>query len=1024
LRRVTTRGKLLQTATLPGYLPMTLSTLHRWGIMLIGMALLCHGALSRGAEPKAAPRYIVDILGDSASQPQKKLPSRVVIAVIQTRDGYLWLGTLNGLVRFDGDKFTTFSESNTPGLGNNLVVYLFEDSRGWLWVGTGDGGVSLIRAGRVDSLPIQRGNGGARLMSACEDDSGAVWLYLADGQLWRYADGQMERSLIGGGYPSLCRSVIAESNGPVWAGTDWEQIGVGGPTNVTTPRVMAGKLDFLLASRGGGYWRLADNRIEKWLTNKMERSYGFYPWANAANVRVTSACEDLEGNLVVGVLNDGVYWFDGQANAEHLFPENGLSHAGVLSVCVDREGSLWVGTDGGGLNRVKPRVGALISGSRSVQSACEDGQGGIWVGFADSGVMHTKDGVERTYGWEDGLSPNTLSVFADKSGQLWVGTRAPAGLSRFQDGRFTVVPETDGLEVYAIFQSRLGALWLGTPVGLIRRDGQSWRMFSERDGLSEGAVKAIAEDSAGNLCVGTAGGGLNWLEDGKITAIRKGPEALPGDNVTSLLIDRDGVLWVGTGSGLARFKNGRWSQFTTANGLTSDSITYLVEDTQGFLWAGSNLGLMRLQKNSLDDVAEGRSKLIACRSYDETDGLPSAECTSGSQPAAIRTKSGQLWFPTIRGLVGIDPTELKRNTNPPPVIIESVLVDGCRQLTNGIRAPLPDEIVVPAEAERLEFHFTSLNLAAPERALFRYQLEGHESSLSEPGASREARFSNLPPGEFRFHVMAANEDGLWNEAGCAIRVIVLPPFWRTWWFISSSTLALLGVVVGTVYWFSTQKFKRQLALMRQKEALERERSRIARDLHDQLGANLTRVSLLGELVESDKDEPVEVEAHARQISKTAAETANALDEIVWAANPSNDTMEGLVNYLCKYAHEFLTTAGMSCRLDVPAQVPPTPIAPDARHSIFLVAKEALNNVAKHAGASNVRFQIKVDPGRFMVEIEDDGRGPGGAATAANRGRNGLRNMRRRMEDVGGTFSIKPASKHGTVVRLTAPLDGN
>jgi signal transduction histidine kinase len=201
-------------------------------------------------------------------------------------------------------------------------------------------------------------------------------------------------------------------------------------------------------------------------------------------------------------------------------------------------------------------------------------------------------------------------------------------------------------------------------------------------------------------------------------------------------------------------------------------------------------------------------------------------------------------------------------------------------------------------------------------------------------------------------------------------------------------------------------------------------ARIARDLHDQLGANLTRVSLLGELVETDKEEPAEVEAHARQICRTAVETAHALDEIVWAANPSNDTLEGLVNYLCKYAQDFLTTAGVRCRLDVPAHVAALPIAPDARHTIFLVAKEALNNVAKHAHASSVHLHIGVDTKQFVVEITDDGRGPSGATTAEKRGRNGLRNMRRRMEDAGGSFIIEPAKPKGTRVRLTAPLEKN
>jgi len=610
---------------------------------------------------------------------------------------------------------------------------------------------------------------------------------------------------------------------------------------------------------------------------------------------------------------------------------------------------------------------------------------------------------------------------SDSTSNVWVSTRAPGALHVFQDGKFAPLRETIGHEIQAMYQDAKGNYWLGTPNGLILWNQQTWRLFTTENGLSSPNVLSVAEDTAGDIWIGTAGEGLNQIDGGGVRVFRKSADGLPGDTVTCLLTETNGTLWVGTGSGLARLKENHWTQFTSREGLVSDSISYLLDDGEGGLWVGSNLGLMRLMKQSLSDYAEGRAEAIVCRSYDEADGLPSGECTSGSQPAAIRSRSGKLWFPTIGGLVGIEPKELRPNTNPPPVMIEAVLIDGEPQLTNGLRAELPSEIVVGAEAERLEFHFASLNLAAPQRAVFRYQMEGLESSLSEPRDSRSAPYTRMPPGEYRFHVIAANEDGVWNTVGKAITVRVLPPFWRKWWFLTGSGLLLLGIVVGMVYWFSTQKLQRQLAALRQKEALERERARIARDLHDQLGANLTRVSLLGELVETDKDEPAEVEAHARQISRTAAETAHALDEIVWAANPSNDTVEGLVNYLCKYAQEFLATAGVRCRLDVPANVAARTIAPDARHSIFLVAKEALNNVAKHAAASSVHLRVAVEPHRFIVEITDDGRGPKGAKTAEQRGRNGLRNMRRRMEDAGGSFSIEAASPKGTCVRLTAPL---
>jgi len=287
-----------------------------------------------------------------------------------------------------------------------------------------------------------------------------------------------------------------------------------------------------------------------------------------------------------------------------------------------------------------------------------------------------------------------------------------------------------------------------------------------------------------------------------------------------------------------------------------------------------------------------------------------------------------------------------------------------------------------------------------------------------------ARYGKLPPGRYRFQVSACNEDGVWNKQGASLALVVQPPFWRTWWFLTLLAALLFGSVVAVVHYLSTQRLQRQLEGMRQKEALEKERARIARDIHDQLGASLTQVSLLGEMVEIDKDAPDEVATHARQITQTARETSRALDEIVWTVNPSNDTLDGLVNYVCKNAQEYLATAGLRYRLDVPDPLPATPISPEMRHNVFLAAREAITNVVRHAQATAVWVRLKLDPGSFTLEIQDDGRGLGGMDPHRAAARNGLKNMRKRMEDVGGSFTLTAAPERGAVVRLTAPLSRN
>ncbi len=406
-----------------------------------------------------------------------------------------------------------------------------------------------------------------------------------------------------------------------------------------------------------------------------------------------------------------------------------------------------------------------------------------------------------------------------------------------------VLPEPLDRKVSAIFQDRAGRLWLGTQGGLLRLD--DLKLFTTQDGLSANDVRAIVEDREGSLWVGTEGGGLNRLRDGRFTCFTK-TNGLPGNSISAVELDSEGVLWVGTSGGLARFHDGKWTRYSKKEGLASNSLGYLLEDGHGYLWIGSNAGLMRLKKEELNRFAEDNSALISCRVYGEPDGLPATECTSGSQPGALRSQDGTLWFPTIQGLASLNPSRLNLNTNPPPVVIEFVFIDGQMQNVDTLRAAPPQTVTVPASKESLEIRYASLNLAAPDKGRFKYRLEGHETTWKErPGNVREAPYTKLPPGRYRFQVTACNEDDVWNPVGASLEITVQPPFWRTWWFLSLATVGLLGLIVGSVHYVSTQRLQRQLAVLRQKQALENERARIARDIHDQVGASLTQLSLLG-----------------------------------------------------------------------------------------------------------------------------------------------------------------------------------
>jgi ligand-binding sensor domain-containing protein/signal transduction histidine kinase len=1002
---------------------------HRWQLQftpLLCAVFLAVAAAGRAADAAGSP-FVVDSWNNKEGLPQSS-----VISIIQTRDGYLWLGTLNGLVRFDGSRFAIFDENNTPGLGSGRIVRLFEDSHTNLWVGTDTAGVAMIQNGHVKNFEIGRSGHEGRLTSICEDSNGAVWLYTADAHLGRYQNGKMDVLDFHIPAPAISRMIAAEKNGPIWI-AEYEAGGKSGllsfqPANFNPPTmaidqtVATRQPDFILAGQRGGIWRLVDGRVRKWNWNSSqpEKDFGPYLWGNSP---VTSACEDADGNLIVGTGGAGVFWYEPDGKCRQISKAQGLSSDFVLSLCMDRGGNLWVGTDGGGLNRIKRKIFNTPDAEHpfTAQSISEDANGGIWAAFNAHGVTFWNTNSAQNFAV--GVGSNAWSVLVERNQQIWAGTRFE-GLFQFETDHFVPVSGAEilGPQIFALFEDRAGQLWVGTQTGLANWDGHRWKRFTTRDGLSGNIVRAIAEDAGGNLWVGTENQGLNSFQDGKFISYQASDNGLPGNDISCLCADTNGVLWVGTsGHGLARFQNGKWTRYSTDNGLASNFICYLLEDAAGDLWLGSNMGLMRISKKSLDDFADGTANYLSCRTFTETDGLPTRECTGGSQPAALRASDGRLWFPTTKGVVSVNPAELKPNLQPPLVMIESVKVDGREQKTNALSSAWTQAVVIPPGHEQLEIDYTALNFSAPDAVRFKYRLEGRDTAWTEARAERVANYSNLSPGHYQFHVVAFNEDGVPSKPGGVLDITVQPQFWQTWWFHAAGILFLGGVIIGIVRYISTQKLKRQVQLHKQHEELEHERARIARDLHDQLGANLTQVALLGEMAQEDKHLPGEIELHAQQISHTARETTRALDEIVWAVNPANDTIEGLANYACKYAQEYLALAGLRYRAEVPTHLPAKEIPPEVRHNVFLAFKESVNNVVKHAHASEAWIRLRLSPEKFILEIEDNGRGLDGMDPKAAQMRNGLRNMRKRMADIGGEFSISPAATGGTIVRLTVPM---
>jgi signal transduction histidine kinase len=437
-------------------------------------------------------------------------------------------------------------------------------------------------------------------------------------------------------------------------------------------------------------------------------------------------------------------------------------------------------------------------------------------------------------------------------------------------------------------------------------------------------------------------------------------------------------------------------------------------------------GILRANEKDLNRCADGRQTGVLFLTYGISDGMPTLECSEGLQSAGGKTSDGRLWFPTAKGLVAVDPASVNTNLLPPPVCIEEMQVDNLIFADGNPVRPLK----VPPGLHRIEFEYTGLSFVAPEKVRFKSRLNPLDTEWVDVGTKRVATYNYIPPGNYSFQVTACNNDGVWNTTGASLKFEVLPYFWQTVWFrVFSGLLTVLAA--GGVVWFDTRRrMRRRLERAERQRDIERERSRIARDIHDDLGASLTRIAMLSQFDRGDLQSPESMAKNLARIFATARELTRAMDEIVWAVNPRHDRLDSLASYLSRFANEYLSAAEIRCRLDLPLHLPTLRVTAEIRHNLFLAFKEALHNVVKHATAIEVRVEFKLEAAQLALQVADDGRGfditmPGDGHAAAARiaCRNGLANMQRRLAEIGGVCEICSEPGRGTTVTFIVPLRG-
>ncbi len=707
----------------------------------------------------------------------------------------------------------------------------------------------------------------------------------------------------------------------------------------------------------------------------------------------------------------------------------------LTAVYGDREGNLWLGTTRNGLFRARRQpVTAYTKAqgllAREVYPILEDRAGTIWIGGIAEGLFRFQHGVFSQLPGPFSAASLISSLYEDRAGQVWAG-----GRQRFVDGRLArglpaeVLPPEMGF-CWTMYEDQEGAFWFGAEHGVVRYKDGVRTHFTTKDGLAGDDTKVILGDVAGGLWLGSYGG-LTHFRDGRFTAWTE-RDGLPGNTVRALRQDSDGALWIGTyDSGLGRFKDGRFTRYTTKEGLFDNGVFQILEDDFGWVWMSCNRGIYRVHKQELNDFAEGKISTVTSVSFGKSDGMDNVECNGGRWPAGIKARDGRLWFPTMGGVAVIDPATVKANTQPPPIVIEGMTIDNksvaVDRWESAIRNPLQERaaIEIGPQQSNFDIQYTALSFINAENIRFKYKLEGLDQDWIEAGTRRTAYFSHVAPGSYTFKVIAANSDGIWNTEGRSLRVTVLPPFYRTWWFLTLATLLVGGAVFG-VYEYRVGQLKQRQAAQQTFagqliESQEYERQRLAAELHDSLGQHLLVIKNRAAMGEQATSDQTPARKQFDEISESATQALSEVRAISHNLRPVNLERLGLTAVLEEMIARVTQSSLEVGGLQFSADLEPLDgwLSKAAEINLFRILQESINNILKHAQATKAYLEIWREGDELRVTVRDNGRGYD-VATTPQRGL-GLTSISERVRILGGTQTVTTAPGAGTMIELRIPL---
>lgn len=948
------------------------------------------------------------------------LPQNSVNDIIQTRDGYLWIATWGGLVRFDGLKFTVFNRSTYPEMISDRVLHLFEDSASRLWIATEYGLIHKFK----DKFTLHSSKNGlpnTAIDFIGEDDKGNILLvninlelFYLNGDSWVRDENTTEVFSEKPFFQILNGVLIAVDQHHILKKTNsgWE-------TYFTFPEPLESRVTSFLQDQAGNLWIGTNGSGLFRLTNQDFESIAT-PLGNLSGF-ISALFEDSSGNIW-SLTQDGVNIFQREEHTGILTTGLWFSENRAKNIIEDNEGTIWIGTETSGLHKVRPAVFKVYDKEQGIRidnllSVSLTPQNSILFGTNCDGVYEYKNENIYRRPESDQLTNSCVwAVHQDEHENLWV---ASSGLYVFRSNgshyRYTQNDGLSGLDIRVIYPDAENTFWIGSSEGLDYFDGQKFTSTSNQNELSDNDVRVVHRDRNNNLWVGTVNG-LNKIVDGAVTTFTAIP-GLASHYFRAIYEDRDGNLWFGTyGGGIVLLKDSEFTVITQEDGLFDNIVSHLVEDVNGYLWMGSNRGISRVKKSMLLDFAAGIIPTVSSTYYGAEQGLINPETNGGFQPALAQNAEGLIFFPTVAGLAVVDPADVQPNNQVPPVYIEGINM-------NNTSFQASDSVAANWRVDLLEIDYTALSFIDPKLINFRYKLENYDQNWVEAGNRRAAFYTGLPPGKYRFLVTASNNDGLWSDEPAVLPITIIPPFWMTRWFTIVVTFLL---VMGGIALYAKRinKLKKERKQQEEISSLliekqEEERSRIAGEMHDSLGQLLLVIK--NQALQHLKKESTDISSKQvlEDISGNVSKTLKTVREISHNLRPPELDRLGITETINALLYDLEAYADFRIEADI-ANIDGL-IPREKEINLVRILQEALANIIKHAKASHVHVRVAVASNNIIFSIHDNGLGfDTDPAGSGNKPGLGLTSISERVRILGGTLQLESGHGRGTTITITIP----